>query len=186
MEDHEIVALYWARDAGAIPATADQYGSYCACIARNILGSPEDAEECVNDTWLRAWNAMPPHRPSLLSAFLGKIVRNLSLDRRRRNAADKRGGGETAAVLDELAQVVSGAGDVEGEAERRELVREIDRFLAALPTEKRRIFLCRYWYLDSVRDIAARTGRTENQVSVALSRTRAKLRRHLRERGFEL
>ena len=107
MDDAAIVRLYWDRNEQAIPATAEKYGSYCTAIARNILGSPEDAEECVNDAYMQAWNAMPPHRPSILSAFLGKIVRNLSLNRYRRNMADKRGGGEAPAVLEEIGELVS-------------------------------------------------------------------------------
>ena len=107
MEDSKIVQLYWSRDEKAIDATADKYGRYCASIARNILGNREDAEECVNDTYLHAWNAMPPHRPGILSTFLGKITRNLSFNRYRYNTADKRGGGETAVVLEELLDIVS-------------------------------------------------------------------------------
>lgn len=135
MHDAALVQLYWDRDERAIPATADRYGSYCASIARNILGSPEDAEECVNDTWLKAWNTMPPHRPDSLSAFLGKIVRNLSLNRYRHNTADKRGGGELPVVLDELSELVSGKEDVEREIDRRELVQAMDAFLECLSPE---------------------------------------------------
>ena len=113
MEDAKILLLYWNRDEQAIPATAEKYGSYCTTIARNILGNHEDAEECVNDTYLRAWNSMPPHRPAILSTFLGKIVRNLSLNRYHHNAAQKRGGGQAVIVLDELADIVSGKDDVE-------------------------------------------------------------------------
>ena len=93
MDDGQIVQFYWDRDERAIPATADKYGNYCTSIAKNILGNPEDAEECVNDTYMRAWNSMPPHRPNVLSAFLGKITRNVSLNRYKQNPADKRGGG---------------------------------------------------------------------------------------------
>ena len=186
MEDTEIVGLYWDRDQRAIPATAEKYGAYCAGIAQNILGSREDAEECVNDTWLRAWNAMPPHRPAVLSAFLGKITRNLSLNRRRDSRADRRGGGQRAAVLEELGEVVSGGDSVEQALEQRELLREIDAFLAALPAVQRDLFLCRYWYFDSVGEIARRFGRRPNSVSVLLRRLRLRLRDHLTERGFAL
>lgn len=112
MEDSRIVELYWKRDADAIPATSEKYGGYCASIAQNILGNEEDAEECVNDTWLGAWNSMPPHRPSVLQAFLGKITRNLSFNRHRRDRAEKRGGGELPLVLDELGECVSGTDSV--------------------------------------------------------------------------
>lgn len=186
MEDCQIVQLYWDRDPDAIPATAEKYGSYCTTIAKNILGSSEDAEECVNDAYLGAWNSMPPQKPLVLSAFLGKLTRNFSLNRYRRSTAFKRGGGELPAVWDELAECVSGRESVEGEMDRRELIRAIDAFLAALSPEKRSIFLCRYWYADSVSDIAARRGVREGTISMTLHRLRAKLRSYLMERGFEV
>ena len=186
MEDAEIVQLYWERDEQAIPATAEKYGSYCTSNANNILGNSEDAEECVNDTYLKAWNAIPPQRPSILPAFLGTITRNLSFNRYKYNTAGRRGGGETAVVLEEIAGVVSGADDVEQEINRRELIQAIDDFLASLPAHKRKIFVCRYWYFDPVAEIAARSGMTENHVSVTLNRLRAQLRRCLTERGFDL
>lgn len=186
MEDAAIVALYWARDERAIPATAERYGGYCAAIAGNILGNREDAEECVNDTYLRAWNAMPPHKPRVLSAFLGKLVRNLSLNRWQRERAEKRDGGVLPAVLDELAEVVSGAEDVENQVEQKALLRAIDEFLGRLSPEKRSIFICRYWRTDSTADIAARRGLTEGAVTMTLSRLRKALRSELLERGFTL
>ena len=186
MQDEEIIALYWARDQRAIPETSERYGNYCAAIARNILASREDAEECVNDTWLSAWNAMPPHRPSALSAFLGKLTRNLAINRWTLRNAEKRGGGETALVLDELAECVSGSDDVEGVIEQRELIAAVNAFLRQLPDKKRNIFLCRYWYSDRVADISARFGMKENAVSKMLGRTRAALRAYLSERGFDL
>lgn len=186
MEDPEIVALYWARDQRAIPETAEKYGNYCLSVAGKLLESREDAEECVNDAWLRAWNAMPPHRPQALAAFLGKITRNLAINRRRRESAEKRGGGQAEAVFEELAGVVSGGDSVERESDRRELLRAINGFLETLPPEKRVLFVRRYWYFDSVAEIAERMGRTENQVSATLSRLRRKLREHLLEGGFTL
>ena len=186
MDDAKIVQLYWDRNEQAVPATSDKYGNYCASIAGNILGSHEDAEECVNDTYLNAWNAMPPHRPGILSTFLGKITRNLALNRYKHNTAGKRGGGQAMAVLDELAELVSDTDGVEQEIDRRELVRAIDDFLDRLPTDKRRIFVCRYWYFDSISDLAIRFGMTENHVSVTLNRLRLKLHSYLLERGFEL
>ncbi len=147
MDDVKIVQLYWDRDEQAIPATSDKYGNYCISIARNILGSWEDAEECVNDTYMGAWNSMPPHRPHTLSTFLGKITRNLSLNRYKQNTADKRGGGEALVVMDEIAELVSDTDRVEQEVDRRELVKAIDAFLDGLPADKRRIFVCRYWYV---------------------------------------
>lgn len=186
MDDSNIVQLYWDRDERAIPETAAKYGAYCAAIARNILGSAEDAEECVNDTYLRAWNAMPPARPGVLAAFLGKITRNLSINRAARESAAKRGGGAYPAVLEELAEIVSGGDSAEQALMGRELARAIDAFLGGLPAAKRRIFICRYWYFDSVGDIARRFGMTEDNVSVTLHRLRSKLRGYLSERGFDL
>jgi RNA polymerase sigma-70 factor (ECF subfamily) len=186
LDDRKIVQLYWDRDEQAIPATTDKYGSYCNAIAKNILGNKEDAEECVNDTYLNAWNSMPPHRPSILSTFLGKITRNLSFNRYKHNTADKRGGGETAAVLDELLEIVSDTDSVEKEINRKELVKAIDTFLGTLSSDKRGIFVRRYWYFDNISAIASRFGLTENNVSVNLNRTRLKLRNYLLERGFEL
>ena len=157
MEDAEIVQLYWDRNEQAIPATADKYGRYCTTIAKNILGSCEDAKECVNDTYWSAWNAMPPHRPDILSAFLGKIVRNLSFNRYKWNTADKRGGGELPAVLDELSDLVSSTIDVEQEIDHRELINAINVFLGTLSPKKRSIFICRYWNTDSISVIAKGT-----------------------------
>ena len=186
MEDREIVALFWARDEGAIPAAADRYGGYCASIARNILGDERDAEECVNDTWLAAWNAMPPHRPARLSTFLGKLTRNLSVNRWKARQADKRGGGQLPLVLDELAECVSGADSVEDAVARRELAQAIDRFLSGLPARSRALFVRRYWHCDSIAAIAARYHITQGSAAMDLSRTRKKLRAYLAERGSEL
>lgn len=186
MDDASIVQLYWDRNEQAIPETAAKYGGYCISIAKNILGNPEDAEECVNDTYLRAWNSMPPHKPGLLSAFLGKITRNLSIKRYHYNTAHKRGGSQTAIVLDEIAELVSDTNDVEQEIDRKELVKAIDDFLNQLPGNKKAIFVCRYWYFDSISDIANRFGMSENHVSVTLNRLRLKLHNYLLERGFEL
>ena len=186
MDDAKIVQLYWDRDEQAIPATASKYGNYCISIAKNILGNCEDAEECVNDTYLNTWNAIPPHRPKRLSTFLGKIVRNLSFNRYAHNTADKRGGGELPAVLEELADCVSGRDDSGQLYEHKELAAAINDFLGTLPAEKRNIFVCRYWYTDSVNEIAARYGMTCGAVSMTLKRLRTKLHSYLVERGYEL
>lgn len=186
MEDHVIVRLYWERDEQAILATAEKYGGYCMAIARNIVGSREDAEECVNDTWWKAWCSMPPHKPDVLATFLGKITRNLSFNRYKHNMAEKRGGGELSAVLDELSEVVSGRNTLEQEVDFRQLLCAIDSFLDSLSPEKRSIFLCRYWYTYSVSEIAARHGMREGAVSMKLNRLRRNLRVYLLERGFEL
>ena len=186
MDDAKIVQMYFDRDEQAIPATADKYGNYCTAIANNILGNHEDAEECVNDTYLNTWNAIPPHRPKMLSTFLGKIVRNLAFNRYKHNTADKRGGGEITAGRDELAGCVSGNDDVEHAYEYKELVAAINDFLSTLPAHKRNIFVCRYWYTDSISDIAARYNMTYAAVSMELNRIRTKLHNYLIARGYEL
>ena len=186
MEDTEIVNMYWARNSNAIQETETKYGSYCRSIARNILGNNEDVEECVNDTYLNAWNSIPPHRPKMLSTFLGKITRNISFDRYRYNHTEKRGGGEIELILDELAECVSGNESVENEVEKNELIRLIDSFLNTLPSEKCNIFLCRYWYAIPISEIAKRFGMSEGNVSVTLNRIRSKLKNYLKERGYDL
>ena len=186
MDDAKIVRLYWERDERAIAETDAKYGPYCTSIAQNILGNPEDAEECVSDTWLGAWNAMPPHRPRMLSTFLGKITRNLSLNRYQHDRAEKRGGGELPAVLEELTEVVSGRDDPQQTLDERELLRVIEGFLDTLSPKKRSIFLCRYWYTDSISQIAAQHGMKEGAVTMTLSRLRQRLQDYLTERGFVL
>ena len=186
MEDREIVSLYWKRDSNAIKETATKYGAYCRTIAMNILGNNEDMEECINDTYLRAWNSMPTNRPNTLSTYLGKIVRNLSFDKVRYKSADKRGSGELELVLEELGECVSGSNSVEQEIEKNELVRELNCFLDALTKEKCNIFLCRYWYAMPISEIATRFGMSEGNVSVTLKRIRDKMKTYLKERGYDL
>ena len=184
MEDSQIIDLYWARLEQAIQETDTKYGGYCRAIAHNILKSMEDSEECVSDTWLRAWNAMPPQRPSVLSAFLGRITRNLSLDRYKAARAEKRGGSSFPAALDELSECVPAPGRVEHALEERELAEAIDRFLRTLPEKDCNLFLRRYWYVDSVQSIAARYAIKENTAKSILFRTREKLRRYLAGEGI--
>ena len=186
MDDAKIVQLYFDRDKQAITETATKYGNYCTSIAKNILGNREDTEECVNDTYLNTWNAIPPNRPKKLSAFLGKIVRNLAFNRYKHNTAAKRGAGELPAVLDELGECVSDREDVEEAYDYTELVADINVFLSTLPTKKRNIFVRRYWYADSVSKIAARYNMSCFAVSMMLKRLRNKLRNYLTERGYEL
>ncbi len=183
MEDAKIVELYWNRDQSAITQTASKYGSYCMAIAGNILGNHEDAEECVNDTYMQAWNSMPTHRPAVLSTFLGKITRNLSFNRYKYERAKKRGGSEIPAVLDELSECVSGRDNVEQEMEYKELRMNIDAFLDTVSFKKRSIFVCRYWYADSISDIARQHGMRESTVSMILNRLRKKLEQYLTEKG---
>ncbi len=184
MEDRQIVELYWQRAEEAIHATAAKYGAYCRTIANNILANEEDAEECVNDTWLKAWNSMPDNRPTLLGAYLGKLTRWLSLSRLRERGRLKRGGGETSLALDELAEVVSDGSDIQRELEIRELNAAVRVFLKSLEETEREVFLSRYWFLLPVKEIAARFGFSPNKVSTLLHRTRRKLQSYLKEEGL--
>lgn len=186
MDDNAIIQLYWDRNDQAIQVTSEQYGPYCKAIAKNILNSEEDAEECVNDTYLNAWNAMPAHWPEQLSAFLGKITRNLSFNKYKQNHAEKRGGGEMALVLDELTDCVSDTDNVEQIIDGKELGKAINSFVRSLPAKKRSIFVRRYWYADSVSEIAKDCGILQGSVSKMLERTRKQLKAYLAERGFEL
>lgn len=186
MEDQQIIKLFWNRDENAIAETSKKYGSYCYSIAKNILQNKEDSDECVNDTYLNAWNALPPHKPNVLSAFLGKITRNLAFDRYSFNHAEKRGGGEVSIVLDEIAEIVSDSNDIERAVDNNELAHAINEFLSELPTDKRKMFVLRYWYSEKVSTVAKQFGITENACSVQLNRIRQKLRKHLNDGGFDL
>ena len=184
MEDSRIIELYWRKDADAISETARKYGAYCFTIAENILHNAEDSEECVNDTWLRAWNAMPPQRPNMLRMFLARITRNLAFDRFHARNAEKRGGGEAALVLDELAECLAGGTDAEAVYENKELGRCIRRFVRALPAREGNVFVRRYFFTEPAATIAGRYGLTENNVMVMLSRTRKKLKLALMKEGY--
>lgn len=186
MDDNKIVELFWRRDETAIAETEQKYSRYCYHISYNILSNCEDAEECVNDTWWKAWNAMPPHRPNQLSAFLGKITRNLSLQRYLRAGAQKRGSGQTDAAFSELEECLPDPISVEQIAEDRMIGQALDRFLRSLPKETRMIFVIRYWYLCSIRDIAEQFGISESKVKTVLFRTRKKLKIYLEREGISL
>ncbi|MCR5754315.1 MAG: sigma-70 family RNA polymerase sigma factor [Acetatifactor sp.] len=175
MDDKQIVDLYWQRNETAISETEKKYGRYCFSIAANILHNNEDARECVNDTFFGAWNAMPPHRPVILSTFLGKITRRLSLKRWRNKTADKRGGGSIAISIDELEDRIPSGKNIDDSIESAELTGIINAFLDNLPVSERRVFLRRYWYFDSIGDISSRYGFTESKVKMMLKRTRDKL-----------
>lgn len=184
MEDNRIVELFWQRNERAISETALKYEKYLHSISYQILTDTEDAEECVNDTYNDAWQSMPPHRPFVLSTFLGKITRRISIDRWRMKNAIKRGGGELPLVLDELEECVSGVDNVEKEIERREVQELLNSFLETLPVTERRVFLCRYWYMDSVQSLAEQFGFSQSKVTSMLYRTRAKLRTVLEKEGY--
>lgn len=184
LEDRQIIELYWRRDEDAVSETAGKYGTYCFAIAESILHSAEDSEECVNDTWLRAWNAMPPQRPRVLRLFLARITRNLSFDRFQARNAERRGGGEIFLVLDELAECLPGGADTEAACEARELEQCVRRFVRSLPEREGNVLVRRYFFAESAADIARRYGLTENHVAVILSRTRKKLGACLLEEGY--
>lgn len=184
MEDERIVELYWQRNEDAISETALKYGRYLHGIACQILANASDAEECVNDTYQGAWHAMPPHRPRILSTFLGKITRRISLDLWRRNHAQKRGGGEMSLIMDELEGVISSREDVEAVIEQQEMARIIREFLDALPKTERRVFLRRYWFMDPIADIASDYAFTQSKVTSMLHRIRTRLRKKLESEGY--
>ena len=182
MEDEAIIGLYDTRDEAAITETDKKYGGYCRTISWNILQNRPDTEECVNDAYLHTWNAIPPEKPHSLRGFVGRITRNLSLNRLAEKKAAKRGGGRYTAVYDELDASLSHAGcpDALGEIELRDL---LNRFLAALPEDRRNVFIGRYWYFQTVAEIAAQTGFTQSKVKMQLKSARDELREYLRKEG---
>ena len=184
MDDSKIVELYWNRSEKAIGETDRKYGKYCYRIAYNILASKEDSEETVSDTYMTAWNTIPPSRPAVLATFLGKITRNLSIDRWRSRSAYKRGGGQVVLALEELEECVASTESVEQSYDKKEVLAAYKRFVGKLPVTERRVFLLRYWYLDSIGDIAQKHGFSESKVKSMLHRTRQKLRRCLAEEGL--
>lgn len=186
MKDEEIIALYWARDERAIAASTARYGSYCHSISYNILHNLQDAQECVNDTWLAAWKSMPPHRPHRLSVYLGKITRNLSLNRVKHYAAEKRGLGQRELALSELEECIPSGGNVEQFIEEMSLAQSVNRFLYAQPRQKRNIFIRRYWYLCSIRDIAQAYDMSESKVASLLFRMRNELKSHLEKEDIKI
>ena len=181
MEDTQIVSLYWERNEQALAETAAKYGRYCFCIAYNILSSREDADESVNDTYMSAWERIPPHQPSVLSAFLGKITRRISLNKWRNRNRNKRGGGEVPLALEELSECIPSQEDVARKVEQKELTQAIVQFLNELPETEREVFVCRYWYLADIRQISKAFGFSESKVKSMLHRTRIRLKSHLTE-----
>lgn len=183
MEDSQIVDLYWERNEQAIRAAASKYGGYCYSIAYNILRSREDADESVNDIYLGAWNAMPPHRLNCLRTFLGKITRRVSLKKWRDEHRDKRGGDEVSLALEELSECIPSNASVEESVIAGELSARINRFVGTLAPTERQVFLCRYWYLDSIDKISADLCFGKSKVKSMLRRTRARLRADLEKEG---
>ena len=183
MEDLEIVELYWQRNEEAIKETSKKYGNYCYTIANNILYNNEDAQECVNDTYLGAWNAIPPHHPNVLSTFLGKITRRLSLNKWREKNAIKRGNGEAALSFDELEECIPSNSSIKEELALKELSEAINVFLETLKVDERKVFVCRYFYFESIDEIAFRFSFTPSKVKMMLKRTRDRLKDYLIGKG---
>ncbi|AEV68490.1 RNA polymerase sigma factor [Acetivibrio clariflavus] len=186
MEDNHIIKLYFDRSESAISETANKYGRYCYSISYNILHNHEDAEECVNDTYIKAWESIPPNRPSSLSAYLGKITRYLSLNKYEKYTAQKRGLGQVQAVLDELENFIPTFSSTEQKIDDMALVETLNGFLASLPVETRKIFMRRYWYFSSIKEIAKDYGISQSKVKMTLLRARNELKRHLEKEGVML
>lgn len=184
MEDTQIIDLYFARSEQAIQETDNKYGGYCFQIAYNILANREDSEESVSDTYMAAWKAIPPRRPSILAAFLAKITRRFSIDRWRSRSAYKRGGGEVPLALEELGECISGGDTPQELLDRKELGLAVNRFLDSLEDPERSVFLCRYWYLDPIDRIAEHFGFSHSKVTSMLHRTRRKLKALLEKEGL--
>ena len=183
MNDEKIIELYFSRNEEAISETSLKYGGYCFSIANNILDDRGDSEECVNSTWFRAWNSMPPTRPNVLKLFLARITRSLAFNRFTERKAEKRGGGEINLVLNELSECV-GKGDAASEAELNEMKRAIAGFVKTLPERERNVLVRRCFYTESIESIAERYGISGSGVMSALSRARKKLREYLMKEGF--
>lgn len=184
MEDKKIVELFLQRSEQAVTETQSKYGNYCYSIAYQILANNEDAEESVNDTYIDAWNSIPPHKPAILSTFLGKITRRISIDRWRNRNAKKRGGGEMPLVLEELSECIEGNNSIEQELEQKRLTEVINTFVLGLPGTEQKVFLCRYWYMDSIDSICRQFGFSESKVKSMLYRTREKLKHVLEKEEF--
>ena len=185
LEDSKIIELFFARVEQAIVELSEKYGTVCGRIARNILKNDLDAEECVNDTYLAAWNTIPPQKPNPLRTYIFRIVRNIAIARYHANTSVKRNSIYDVA-LDELENCLAAPNTIEQEISAKELSRQIDHFLATLDEENQMMFVRRYWYSDSISDIAERFQTSNNNVSVHLSRTREKLKTYLKKEGFEI
>lgn len=186
MNDSDIVRLFWERNEAALAAAEKKFGERCRFLAANILGSRTDAEDCVNDAYLKLWELIPPNRPKVLGAFLCRLVRNTAVDMLRTRLADKRGHGSSAEVFEELAEIIPDKTNVENTYESKALLASVENFLNQEPARERRIFILRYWYGCAVSEIAKRYGARRNTVSVILSRTRQRLKEHLEKEGYEL
>lgn len=183
MEDDEIVNLYLTRQEKAIYETDKKYGRYCNSISFNILQNDQDSKECVNDTYLKTWNSIPPHKPEFLKVFLGKITRNLAINKYEFKKAKKRDCSLEAA-LEELNECIPSNNNVEKELEYNELVNILNTFLSKMSKDKRKIFLERYWYLYSIKDISSNNKMSQSNIKVMLFRLRNELKTYLKEGGL--
>lgn len=186
MQDEKIVELYWQRDESAIRETQEKYENYLYKIAYNILSDKEDSNESVNDTYLAAWNSMPPHKPNVLSTYLGKLTRRISIDIFRKRNRIKRQGSEYSLSLTELEDCISGNNSPEKDYEAKVLGEAINSFLRTLSVDARNVFIGRYYFLDSVKDVAKYCGISESKAKTLLFRTRNSLREYLEKEGFEI
>ncbi len=186
MEDSKIIELYWQRDEAAIKESEAKYDQYLQKIAYNILADIEDCRECINDTYLKAWNSIPPYKPVALSTYLGKITRQTAITLWRGRNAEKRRQSQYALSLSELAEILPGGEEPDKTAELQALANSIRTFLLSLSEENRNVFLCRYYYFDTLREIASYFGMTEAKIKSNLYRIRQKLKTHLESEGFEL
>ncbi len=186
MDDERIIELYFQRNDTAIAETEKKYGKYCHSIAFNILRNMEDAEECVNDTYIKTWNSIPPERPNRLALFLGKITRNRALDIYDKYNAQKRSTSTATLVYDEIKECIPSPRTIEKEIDNKDLAEKLNSFLRDLDEESRNIFLQRYWYLLSIKEIARNFLFTESKVKMNLLRTRNKLKQFLEEEGVEI
>ena len=184
MDDVQIVNLYWERDEKALIETDIKYGRYLKKISHNILSQDEDVNECVNDTYMRAWNSMPSQRPSRLGVYLGKIVRGISIDLLRKKGAEKRGGRQYTVSLSELSECVDGSPSAEEKMNDKLLGEAISKYLYSLPAESRTVFICRYFFCDSIEDIAKCRGCSQSKIKSLLFRTRKGLKAFLESEGF--
>lgn len=184
VEDNAIIELFWNRDDRAVSQTAEKYGAYCMKISQNILNNFSDSEENVNDTYLKAWNSIPPTRPKILSAYLGRIARNLALNKYKARHAEKRAGDEFSVSLDELSQCTPSGVSVEDEVQIKKLGQTINRFLSEQKEDVRAVFVCRYFNCDSIEEISAKSGFSQSKIKSVLMRTRMKLRLYLEKEGY--
>ncbi len=184
MNDQQIIEMYWNRNEEAINATSEKYGTYCYAIAFGFSHDEEDAKENVNDTYMEAWNKMPPHKPKILKTFLGRLTRCISIDRWRKKVAEKRGGSELPQVFEELSECVAANGNPINETEKKLLNKTINEFVKELSNSEQKVFLCRYWYAEPVKQIAAKFGFSESKVKSMLMRTRNKLHERLETEGL--